>query len=71
MKDVRDIISNWKSIAAFAESVDVPYERACQWKKRNSLPPEYWGEVIKAASKEGISGVTLEALLNMRTGEAA
>jgi len=70
MKDARTLIYQWPSVADFAKSIGVPYQRARQWKDRNSIPSKYWHEVICAAEREGINGLTLEALFKMRLERA-
>jgi len=70
MKDARTLIHQWPSVAEFAKSVGVPYQRARQWKDRNSIPSKYWHVVMSAAEGEGIKGLTLEALFKMRLERA-
>ena len=36
-----------------------------QWRRRGSIPPEYWLEIERAARRRGIDGVTVFALAEM------
>jgi hypothetical protein len=69
MKDARDLISKWDTVAKFAEAAGQPYERASQWHKRNCIASEHFPAVIKAAEDHGIDGVTFEFLHKIRNAE--
>ena len=36
-------------------------------KRNGSIPVEYWGAIVAAASEHGIAGLTYEALVRMHT----
>lgn len=57
-----DIIAKWNSLAEFASDISVQYGTAKQWKRRSSIPDNYWLHVVRAAQSRGLIGVTLEAL---------
>jgi hypothetical protein len=67
---VEKLQSRWSSYAAFARSVGVSEGAAQQWRIRGSIPPEYWADVVDAAKRDGVQGVTIQSLLEMRTGRA-
>lgn len=48
-----ELIEQWPSVADFARETDQPYERAKQWRARDSIPPEHWPQVILAAAGRG------------------
>ena len=70
-KDFTDLIGTWPrdpgrtSIGTFAADIDVPYQHAATMKQRNSIAPEFWPRVLKAAKARGI-GLSHEQLLRMR-----
>ena len=57
-----DIIAKWNTLAEFADDLSVQYGTAKQWKRRSSIPDNYWLHVVGAAKARGLAGVTLEAL---------
>ncbi|MEM8615334.1 MAG: hypothetical protein AAGF20_00210 [Pseudomonadota bacterium] len=65
MRTFKDLISKWESVAQLAKDLGYPYERVSQWGKRDSIPPEYWPDIIAAAPKRGLT-IDINALLKMR-----
>ena len=65
MQTFSDLIDRWESVSAFAAEVGVPYGRAAQWRRRNSIPSERWKSVIAVAQGRGFFDVTLERLADM------
>ena len=63
---ISDLISRWPTIGEFAASIGCGYEAARQMRKRESIAPEHWGNVISAAKRRGIKGVTMEWLAAQR-----
>jgi hypothetical protein len=57
-----DIIAKWPSLPEFAADLGVQYGTAKQWKRRSSIPDNYWLHVVGAAAARDFAGVTLEAL---------
>lgn len=70
-KDFSHLIRNWPrddgqtSIGTFAEDINVPYQHAATMAQRNSVAPEFWPLVLKAAKKRG-KPLSHEQLLLMR-----
>lgn len=62
-------------IADFAREVGVSYGAAKQMRRRNSIAPEYWPQVIAASRQRGWTDVSADALMcaaaNERTPELA
>lgn len=69
MKDARELISKWGTVAKFADATEQPYERASQWHKRNCIAPEHFSAVISAAREKGLVGVSFEFLHKIRSEE--
>ena len=47
--------------AALGEDLDVDVERVRKWRQRNSIPGEYWLDMVEAAKRRGYK-VSLQAL---------
>jgi hypothetical protein len=62
------IIDQWPTVAAFADSMGVPYQTASAMKRRNSIDPDYWERLIQQCEKRGIEGVTWELLAKLAAG---
>lgn len=64
MIDFATLIARWPkpSIRNFADDIGVAYVTAQMMKHRNSIRPEYWADVVRAAQERQIEGVTLESL---------
>lgn len=73
MDSFKSIISLWPSYGDLAKDVTaaggapVRYGNVQIWSFRDSIPPEWWRAVIKAAEQRGFSGVTIERLATLRT----
>lgn len=65
----REIIAQWRTTAAFAADVGVKLERAKGWRKRNSIPADYWRRCIESARLRGIEGVSWETLSGIKERE--
>ena len=61
MEDFKQIIRSWPSDSAMAEDLGVSQGAVAMWKHRNSIPPRYWVDTVKAAKKRKIK-LTLEGL---------
>ena len=61
----RDVLRLWPRISDAAQDLDLPYERVSQWAKRNSIPPEYWPDLIRAAAARGYKYVSLPILVEL------
>lgn len=64
MDSFADIIGAWPSAVTLAADVGVKPVTARAWKARG-IPSEYWRDVVQAAGKRNIGGVTLETLARL------
>lgn len=64
----RDIMERWPSRAQLARDVGAGETTVYQWWNRDSIPPDWWGRVARAAEKRRIKGATEIDLLRLRTG---
>lgn len=68
------LIDTWPTIAEFSAEVGCGYEAARQMRRRESIAPEHWANVISASEARQIDGVTYEWLAKQRaaaSGEKA
>jgi hypothetical protein len=63
---ISDLIARWETIGKYADDVGCGYEAARQQRRRESIAPEHWANVIAAAARKGIPGVTMEWLASQR-----
>lgn len=63
------LIDNWSTIGEFATEVGCGYEAARQMRRRGSIAPEHWANVIEASKVRGVEGVTYEWLARQRTAQ--
>lgn len=63
---ISDLIGRWETIGKYAEDVGCGYEAARQQRRRESIAPEHWENVVTAAARKGIPGVTMEWLAKQR-----
>lgn len=70
MESVSDVIEALGGPAVLAKEVVGPLEKDAstvrQWKKRNSIPEEYWISIAEFAKRKKVSGVHLKALMNIK-----
>lgn len=72
MESFNDVIGLWPSLPELAADLKVPYERAAQWRKRNSIPARHWARLIEVAQERGFRCVTAERLAELaHAGEDA
>lgn len=62
MEDFRAIIVKWPDLDALAADAGAGKEAVKKWKRRNTIPAEYWAGLIQAAETRGIQGVTADVL---------
>lgn len=62
-KSHADIIGLWLSTADFAAAIGVDYNQAKLMRRRNSIPVEYWPEVVADAQRRGFAGISYETLV--------
>lgn len=68
MNSHRDIIDLWSSRAELAREVGVDYQTARQWHLRNSIPSEYWCDLVRAAQERGLE-VSVDLLATIKATE--
>lgn len=66
MDTFADIINGIGGPAAFGRAIGITTERAAEMRRRGSIPPEYWPQVVTASSGTKAEGVTIERLAAMR-----
>jgi hypothetical protein len=54
MQSFQDLIEKWDSVREFAEAMSVSPNTAAGWKRRNSIPSDYWADLLEAASQQGV-----------------
>lgn len=64
----REIIGRWPSITLLARLMSEGEHKVNKWYSRNSIPSEYWGELLRVAK---ISEVKLSAMDLVQAAEAA
>lgn len=71
MSTFRSIIDKWPSISEFAADLGVKYVTAQLMRHRNSIASRHWNNVVIAARRREIAGVTLEVLAAIEAGQPA
>lgn len=64
---ISDLIDHWGKISDFARDVGCGYEAARQMRRRESIAPEHWEQVVSACEQRGIKGVTYVWLAAQRS----
>jgi len=59
MNKVRIILDQWPDRRAIALDLGKPYPTVSGWYNRASIPAWHWGDLIAAAERRGLAGVTL------------
>ena len=67
MDTFSSLISRWETKSVLADDCRVDYGVVHQWDRRNSIPGEYWNDVVKSAQKRGVDGVSLTLLANIKS----
>ncbi len=62
----KDIIDAWPSLVNFAVEHGVKYDTAKAWRRRDSIPPQYWPAIVAAARRRNLHNVTLELLSSIK-----
>lgn len=65
MRTFDDVFAAFGGPTRLAEAIGIKPFHAQTMKTRGSIPPGYWPDVVKAASKQEIEGLTHEALAKM------
>jgi hypothetical protein len=74
MRSFRDVIAQWPSAVCLAE--DLGFQaglgglRVRAWRRRDSIPPEYWRQLEEAAKRRRIR-VTIKILANIAASKHA
>jgi hypothetical protein len=72
MRSHRDIIALWPSSADLARDINVPADNVRKWKAHNRIPGWHFADLVAAAERRGIDGVSADVLaLSLRKSEAA
>lgn len=66
MKDFSSIIDKI-GVATLAKILSVDESHVRTMKARDSIPPEYWGQVLEIAPKYELRGLSYAALRKLRT----
>jgi hypothetical protein len=71
----RQIIDEWPSVSILADEVSnhhnhVTVFQVRKWRTRNSIPPEYWKNLIAAANRRDIT-LTSETLVEIAANRKA
>lgn len=62
-KSIDSILSAWPSNAELAADLDLKRASHCRtMKARKRIPRAYWHDLVDAASRRGIPGVTIDLL---------
>jgi hypothetical protein len=56
------IIERWPSLREFAGDIGQSYNTTKAIRRRGSIPPRYWDDVVRGARARGIKEVTFKAL---------
>lgn len=59
------------AIPDFSGALNIPESHARTMKARDSIPPEYWPDLVEVAAKQNIQGVTYERLSALRKNRFA
>ena len=65
-----DVIGLWPTSRDLANALGVEPEAVRNWKARNSIPPEYWVELVDAADRAGIEGIDADHLAGLASKAA-
>lgn len=65
-----DVVQKWPSVAALSRDIGRSPNVVKQWRRRASIPPEYWLDVERAARRRGIEGVTVFAMAEIAAASA-
>ncbi|MBS7540488.1 hypothetical protein [Ancylobacter lacus] len=62
MQNVADILDLWPTDADLGRDIGVSYPAVAAWKRRGSIPPAYWRDIVAAARRRGLVDVTTDRL---------
>jgi len=61
----RDVIGRWPTTRAFARDAGCSPTLVRQWRHRDSVPAQYWPQIVEGASRRGIALVDLRLLAQL------
>lgn len=70
MRTFEEVFEAFGGPAALSKETGIPTYHTQTMKTRGSIPPGYWSEVVDAAARLGIEGVTLETLAAIAAAKA-
>ncbi|CAN7662451.1 hypothetical protein [Mesorhizobium sp. LjNodule214] len=68
---ISGLIDRWPAITDFADEVGCGYEAARQMRRRQSIAPQHWAQVVAASRRRGIAGVSYEWLAGATATDTA
>ena len=68
MQSFPDLLMRFPSLADIARELEVPHDTVISWKRRRSVPYEYWPALCESASRHKIRGVTMKQLAQAADG---
>jgi transcriptional regulator with XRE-family HTH domain len=54
METFEDLIVKWATVREFAEDMGVSPNTAAGWKRRKSIPSDYWADLLDAAARRKV-----------------
>jgi hypothetical protein len=61
------IIDAFGGTSAFGQAIGIPDSHARTMKARDSIPPEHWDRLVKAAMERDIEGISFKRLTEIRS----
>jgi hypothetical protein len=69
METIAELFDAMGGPSAVARVLDVRPSTASEMKRRRSIPPEYWLALVAEAARNGVKGVTTDALARIHARE--
>lgn len=70
MMSIAEIVALWTSPEALANSIGAKADTVRKWRARGSIPIRWWPQIVSAARRAGIKGVSLETLAKAHLASA-
>jgi len=61
--DARGVVALWGTVADLSRATGLADATIRSWTYRGLIPPEYWDDLIEAATRRGIKGVSVDSLM--------
>jgi len=71
LETVAQVMGLWATDAEFARDIGIKPSHAQTMKVRGSIPVDYWPDIIAAAERRGLAGVTADTLMRIHAPERA